>query len=278
MVDPLPQLEDLAVERGTRVLLRADFNVPLRDGRIEDDLRITAALPTIEYLRKRGAEVVCCSHLGRPKGKFDPQCSLAPVAARLSELLGIVVALSPEVAGFESLRRAQSLEPGTVMLIENLRFDPGEEANDPAFAANLSELGDVYVDDAFGAAHRAHASIVGPPLVLPAAAGRLLAREVEVLGGLLAAPKRPFVAILGGAKVSDKLGVIDALLQRCETLLVGGAMAFTFLAARGAQVGDSLVQDDQVEHCRELLRSGRIEIPTDVVAAAEMTASARTRH
>ncbi|MDQ1449290.1 MAG: phosphoglycerate kinase [Actinomycetota bacterium] len=278
MVDPVPQLGDLAVKRGTRVLLRADFNVPLRDGRIEDDLRITAALPTIEYLRQRGAEVVCCSHLGRPKGKVDPQCSLAPVAMRLSELLGIGVPLSPQVAGFESLRRAQSLEPGAVMLIENLRFDPGEEANDPAFAANLTELGDVYVDDAFGAAHRAHASIVGPPLVLPAAAGRLLDREVDVLGGLLDAPKRPFVAILGGAKVSDKLGVIDALLQRCDTLLVGGAMAFTFLAARGAQIGDSLVQDDQIEHCRALLSSGRIEIPTDVVAAAEMTATAQTRH
>jgi phosphoglycerate kinase len=278
MVDPVPQLGDLAVTRGTRVLLRADFNVPLRDGRIEDDLRITAALPTIEYLRQRGAEVVCCSHLGRPKGKVDPQCSLAPVAMRLSELLGIGVPLSPQVAGFESLGRAQSLEPGAVMLIENLRFDPGEEANDPAFAANLTELGDVYVDDAFGAAHRAHASIVGPPLVLPAAAGRLLAREVDVLGGLLDAPKRPFVAILGGAKVSDKLGVIDALLQRCDTLLIGGAMAFTFLAARGSQIGDSLVQDDQIEHCRVLLSSGRIEIPTDVVAAAEMTATAPTRH
>jgi phosphoglycerate kinase len=278
MVDPVPQLGDLAVKRGTRVLLRADFNVPLRDGRIEDDLRITAALPTIEYLRQRGAEVVCCSHLGRPKGKVDPQCSLAPVAMRLSELLGIGVPLSPQVAGFESLRRAQSLEPGAVMLIENLRFDPGEEANDPAFAANLTELADVYVDDAFGAAHRAHASIVGPPLVLPAAAGRLLEREVEVLGGLLDTPKRPFVAILGGAKVSDKLGVIDALLQRCDILLVGGAMAFTFLAARGSQIGDSLVQDDQIEHCRALLSSGRIEIPTDVVVAAEMTAIAQTRH
>ena len=278
MVDPVPQLEDLAVERGTRVLLRADFNVPLHDGRIDDDLRITAALPTIEYLRSRNAKIVCCSHLGRPKGKIDPKYSLEPVAKRLSGLLRVEVDLSPEVAGFESLSRSQSLRPGAVMMIENLRFDPGEEANDPAFAANLTELGDVYVDDAFGAAHRAHASIVGPPLVLPSAAGRLLAREVDVLGGLLHAPKRPFVAILGGVKVSDKLGVIDALLQRCDTLLIGGAMAFTFLAARGADVGDSLVQDDQVEHCRELLKSGRIEIPTDVVAAEKMTASARTRH
>jgi phosphoglycerate kinase len=278
MVDPVPRLEDLEIERGTRVLLRADFNVPLTDGRIEDDLRITAALPTIEYLRRRHAEIVCCSHLGRPKGKVDPKCSLAPVAKRLSELLGIEVGLSPEVAGFESARRAASLRPGEVMLIENLRFDPGEEANDSAFAANLTQLGDVYVDDAFGAAHRAHASIVGPPVVLPAAAGRLLAREVEVLGGLLDAPKRPFVAILGGVKVSDKLGVIDALLKRCDTLLIGGAMAFTFLAARGGHVGDSLVQEDQIDHCRELLATGRIEIPTDVVVAADMTADARTQH
>ena len=278
MVEPVPQLEDLAVGRGTRVLLRADFNVPLHDGKIDDDLRITAALPTIDYLRSRGAEIVCCSHLGRPNGKFDPKYSLAPVAARLSDLLGIGVGLSPEVAGFESVRRAQSLEHGGVMLIENLRFDPGEETNDPAFAANLSDLGDVYVDDAFGAAHRAHASIVGPPLVLPSAAGRLLAREVEVLGGLLDAPKRPFVAILGGVKVSDKLGVLDALLERCDTLLVGGAMAFTFLASQGANVGDSLVQADQVAHCRALMKTGRIEIPTDVVVAAEMTADAQTRH
>ena len=278
MVDPVPQLEQLTLERGTRVLLRADFNVPLRDGHIEDDLRITAALPTIAYLRAHGAEVVCCSHLGRPKGKVDPQYSLAPVARRLGELLGTTVALSPEVAGFESLSRSQSLEPGDVMIIENLRFDPGEEANDPAFAANLSELGDAYVDDAFGAAHRAHASIVGPPLVLPSAAGLLLAREVAALGGLLDQPKHPFVAILGGVKVSDKLGVLDALLERCDTLLIGGAMAFTFLAAQGARVGDSLVQADQVAHCRALMKTGRIEIPTDVVAAAEMTADAPTRH
>jgi phosphoglycerate kinase len=278
MVDPVPQLEDLPLKRGTRVLLRADFNVPLRDGEIDDDLRITAALPTIEYLRERGAEIVCCSHLGRPKGKVDPKYSLAPVARRLGELLDIEVQLSHEVAGFESLGLAQSLEPCDLMLIENLRFDPGEESNDPAFALNLSQLGEVYVDDAFGAAHRAHASIVGPPALLPSAAGLLLAREVEVLGGLLDDPSHPFVAILGGVKVSDKLGVIDALLGRCDRLLIGGAMAFTFLAARGAKVGDSLVQADQLDHCRALLDTGRIEIPTDVVAAADMTPDARTQH
>ncbi len=169
--------------------------------------------------------------------------------------------LSPEVAGFQSVQQSQYLEPGDVMLIENLRFDPGEESNDPAFASNLAELGDVYVDDAFGAAHRAHASIVGPPLVLPSAAGLLLAREVEVLGSLLDAPEHPFVAILGGVKVSDKIGVIDALLERCDRLLIGGAMAFTFLAAQGAHVGDSLVQDDQVEHCRALLATGQHRDP-----------------
>ncbi len=278
MVDPVPQLEDLPLERNKHVLLRADFNVPLRDGKIEDDLRITAALPTIRDLLERETRVICCSHLGRPKGKRDPKYSLAPVAQRLGELLGREVQLSPEVTGFESVRLAECMHPGDVLMLENLRFDPGEEANDPAFATNLTELGDIYVDDAFGAAHRAHASIVGPPVTLPSAAGRLLAREVEVLGGLLDAPKHPFVAILGGAKVSDKLGVIDALLNRVDTLLIGGAMAFTFLVAQGAQVGDSLVEHDQVDHCRELLASGRIAIPTDVVIAQDMAADAKTQH
>ncbi len=282
MVSPVPQLEDLPLHRGTRVLLRADFNVPLRDGEIDDDLRIVAALPTIEWLRERDVPVVCCSHLGRPKGRPDPKYSLAPVARRLGELLDTPVELSPEVAGFESIRIAASMRDCDVVMIENLRFDRGEEANDPAFGANLCQLGDVYVDDAFGAAHRAHASIVGPPYVMPSAAGRLLAREVEVLGGLLDAPKRPFVAVLGGVKVSDKLGVIDALLERCDTMLIGGAMAFTFLVAQGASVGDSLVEDDHVEHCRELLASGRIDVPTDVVIAQDMTADAnrpaRARH
>jgi phosphoglycerate kinase len=277
MVEPVPQLEDLPLRRGTRVLLRADFNVPLREGEITDDLRVTASLPTIEHLRSKGCSVVACSHLGRPKGSPDPRYSLAPVAARLGELLGRPVELSPEVAGFTSMRMAQSLAPGDVMLVENLRFDPGEEACDPAFSTNLSELGDVYVDDAFGAAHRAHASIVGPPRVLPAAAGRLLASEVAALGRLLDDPPRPFVGVLGGAKVSDKLGVIDALLARCDVLLVGGAMAFTFLAAQGHGVGDSLVEADRVGHCRDLLETGRIRLPSDVVVAQELRADAPTR-
>jgi phosphoglycerate kinase len=278
MVDPVPQLEDLPLRRGSRVLLRADFNVPLRDGKIDDDLRITAALPTIEYLLSRHCEIVVCSHLGRPKGTRDPRYSLAPVAQRLGELLGRRVDLSPDVAGFESIRRTQDMDPGDVMMIENLRFEAGEEGCDPAFSTNLCELGDFYVNDAFGAAHRGHASIIGPPAVMPSAAGRLLAREVAVLGGLLDNPARPFVGVLGGVKVSDKLGVIDALLLRCDTLLIGGAMAFTFLAAQGASVGDSVVEADHVAHCRELLESGRIRIPSDVVVAQEMKPDAESRH
>jgi phosphoglycerate kinase len=278
VVDPIPQLESLPLHRGTRVLVRADFNVPLRDGKIEDDLRITASLPTIEWLRERDCKVVCCSHLGRPKGKVDPKYSLAPVAERLGELLGIEVLLTPGVADFAAVRRTETIAPGDVMLVENLRFDPGEEADDPAFATNLSELGDVYVNDAFGAAHRAHASVVGPPRLLPSAAGRLLAREVEVLGGLLDSPKRPFVVVLGGVKVSDKLGVIDALLDHCDQLLIGGAMAFTFLAGQGGNVGDSFVEADQVEHCRKLFATGKILIPTDVVATQEISATATGRH
>jgi len=278
VVEPVPQLESLPLKKGTCVLLRADFNVPMRDGTIEDDLRITASLPTIRWLLERDCKIVACSHLGRPKGKVDPAYSLAPVAQRLGELLGSGVALAHGVADFASVAQAQELGPGRVMMLENLRFDPGEEANDPAFATNLSELGDVYVDDAFGAAHRAHASIVGPPQVLPAAAGRLLAREVEVLSALLDRPKQPFVVVLGGVKVSDKLGVIDALLEHCDQLLIGGAMAFTFLVAQGARVGDSLVEEHQVAHCRKLLETGKVLVPTDVVVTQEISAGAPSRH
>ncbi|MGH9158134.1 MAG: phosphoglycerate kinase [Acidimicrobiales bacterium] len=239
----LPQLEDLPEVSGKRVLLRADFNVPISDGHIDDDLRIRAALPTIEWLQQAGASVTACSHLGRPKGKPDDRFSMAPVRERLAQL-------APEVG-----------------LMENLRFDPGEEANDPAFVERLVEGFDAYANDAFGASHRAHASIVGPPALLPSAAGRLLAREVEVLGGLLDSPARPFVAVLGGAKVSDKLNVIKALLDKVDTLVIGGAMCFTFLLAQGHEVGDSLVQPDWVDACRELLATGAdIRIPTDLLA------------
>ncbi len=240
----VPQLEDLPDLEGRRVLLRADFNVPLdADRHITDDLRIRAALPTIDWLLERGAEVVACTHLGRPKGAPDPRYSVEPVRVRLGELA-----------------------PG-VELMENLRFDPGETANDPAFVERLIAGFDAYVNDAFGASHRAHASIVGPPRTLPSAAGRLLAREVEVLGGLRADPKRPFVAVLGGAKVSDKLGVIEALLDLVDTLLIGGGMAFTFLAAAGHQVGDSLLEADHIDTCRRLLAGGgKILVPEDLVA------------
>jgi phosphoglycerate kinase len=238
----VPVLEDLLPLDGKRVLLRADFNVPIKDGVIVDDLRIKAALPTINWLQEHGASVVACTHLGRPKGAPDPKYSLDPVRARLAELA-----------------------PG-VALLENLRFDPGETANDPAFVARLVEGIDAYVLDAFGAAHRAHASIVGPPRTLPSAAGRLLAREVEVLTGMREHPKRPFVSILGGSKVSDKLGVITALLDVCDTLLIGGGMCFTFLAAQGSSIGNSLFEADQVETCGKLLaeHGERIRIPHDI--------------
>ncbi len=238
----VPQLEDLGDLSGRRVLLRADFNVPLRDGEITDDLRIRAALPTIQWLQAQGATVTACSHLGRPKGAPDPAYSMAPVRERLAELA-----------------------PG-VELLENLRFDPGETANDPAFVQKLIAGHDAYVNDAFGASHRAHASIVGPPKFLPSAAGRLLAKEVEVLLGLRDNPARPFVAVLGGSKVSDKLGVIEALMGVVDTLVIGGGMCFTFLAAQGNQVGASLLEEDQIDTCRRLLESGKIHLPSDITA------------
>jgi phosphoglycerate kinase len=238
----VPVLEDLLPLDGKRVLLRADFNVPTKDGEIVDDLRIRAALPTITWLQGHGATVVACTHLGRPKGAPDPKYTLDPVRARLAELA-----------------------PG-VELLENLRFDPGETANDPAFVAKLVDGIDAYVLDAFGAAHRAHASIVGPPKTLPSAAGRLLAREVEVLTAMRESPKRPFVSILGGSKVSDKLGVITALLDVCDTLVIGGGMCFTFLAAQGSSIGNSLFEPDQVDVCKQLLaeHGDRIRIPHDL--------------
>jgi phosphoglycerate kinase len=273
----LPRLEDLRIERGTRALVRVDCNVPMTDGHIDDDLRITSVLPTINWLRDRHAVVVVCGHLGRPDGKPDPQYSMAPVAARLGELLDCEVLLTPAVIGPRVHPIVASASPGDVVMLENLRFMPGETECDPAFATNLSDLADVYVNEAFGASHRAHASIVGPPRVLPHAGGRLLIREVEVLSGLLGEPKRPFVGVLGGAKVGDKLGVIEALLDRCNAVLVGGAMAFTFLLAQGKSVGDSLVQPDMVDECRRVLATGRVKIPVDIVIARDATADAETR-
>ncbi|HEV7887895.1 MAG TPA: phosphoglycerate kinase [Acidimicrobiales bacterium] len=239
----LPVLEDLPPLRGQRVLLRADFNVPVQDGKITDDLRIRAALPTITWLQAQGATVVACTHFGRPKGEPDPRYSVAPIRARLAELA-----------------------PG-VELLENLRFDPGETGNDPAFVKQLVHGFDAYVNDAFGASHRAHASIVGPPAHLPSAAGRLLAKEVEVLTGLREHPNHPFVAVLGGSKVSDKLKVIQALLDVADEVLIGGGMCFTFLKAQGHPIGSSLCEDDMVATCRALLDGGAaIRLPSDVTA------------
>jgi phosphoglycerate kinase len=242
----VPTLEDLGDVAGKRVLVRTDFNVPMEGPddarRITDDFRIRAALPTIEWLTSRGATVVCASHLGRPKGAPEAKYSMEPVRVRLAELA-----------------------PG-VELLENLRFNAGEEGNSPEFVAQLTKGIDMYVNDAFGAAHRAHASIVGPPRTLPSAAGRLLEREVEVLGGLRENPKRPFVAVLGGAKVSDKLGVIESLLQVVDALVIGGGMCFTFLAAQGYPVGASICELDQVATCRKLLDMGKpIHLPDDIV-------------
>lgn len=279
MADPAapPRLEDLPVAAGRKVLVRIDCNVPLSGGRVADDLRLTTIVPTLDWLRRAGAAVVVCGHLGRPKGRPDPRFGLAPVADRLGDLLAEEVPLAPEVVGERASAMIEALRPGQVMLLENLRFEPGETANDPGFAAALAAPVDLYVNDAFGASHRSHASIVGPPAALPHAGGRLLFREVEALGRLLHAPARPFVAVLGGAKVSDKLGVIDALLDRCDTILVGGAMAFTFHAAQGLAVGDSLVEPDRVEECARLLATGRVRVPSDVVIAREIDAGAETR-
>jgi phosphoglycerate kinase len=273
----LARLEDLPIARGQRVLVRVDFNVPLRDGVVTDDLRITTALPTIEFLLERGATVVGCGHLGRPKGAPDPKYTMAPVAARLTELLGFAVPLAPGVVGPDVQAVVGAVPAGRMALLENLRFEPGETKNDPELVRALVDGCDAYVNEAFGASHRSHASIVGPPGIVPSAGGRLLHREVEVLSRLLDGAAHPFVAVLGGAKVSDKLGVIDALLARCDTILVGGAMAFTFLVAQGHSIGDSLVEPDMVDECRRLLDTGRVRVPTDVVIAREISADAETR-
>ncbi len=247
MINGIPTLEDLGDVTGKRVLVRTDFNVPLHDdgggAAITDDFRIRAALPTINWLRDHGATVVTASHLGRPKGQPNPKYSMDAVRARLAELA-----------------------PG-VELLENLRFDAGEEGNSDEFTANLIDGIDLYVNDAFGASHRAHASIVGPPKTLPSAMGRLLEKEVDVLLGLRNQPKRPFVAVLGGAKISDKLGVVEALLSVVDSLVIGGAMCFTFFAAKGNRIGDSLFEPDQVDTCRRILEnhSAKIHLPQDLV-------------
>jgi phosphoglycerate kinase len=268
---------------GRRVLMRVDYNVPLAAGAVADDTRIRASLPTLEYLRGKGARIVLMSHLGRPKGMRKPEFGLAPVARRLGELLGEEVALAPDCIGPEVEAQAAALAPGRVLLLENLRFHPEEEKNDPLFAAALARLGDVYVNDAFGTAHRAHASTTGVPAILAEKApGFLMERELRYLGSLLVAPGRPFVVLLGGAKVSGKITVIESLLPRLDTLIIGGAMMFTFWRAQGRETGRSLVEEDQIATAETVLRRAaelnrEIVLPIDCVAATDLECATGAR-
>ncbi len=271
-------IRDIDVQ-GKKALVRVDFNVPLEAGKVTDDTRIRAALPTIQYLLDHGAAVILMSHLGRPKGKVVEGLRLDPVAARLSELLGKPVRKLDDCIGPEVEAAAKALQPGEALLLENLRFHPEEEANDLTFAQQLAELADMYVNDAFGAAHRAHASTSGIADVLPAVAGLLMEKEINFLGRALESPEHPFVAILGGAKISDKIGVIENLLDRVEALLIGGGMANTFLLAQGYEMGDSLVEEGSVATAERLLKEGgdRLVLPVDVVIADAFSAEANSR-
>jgi phosphoglycerate kinase len=262
---------------GRRVLVRADFNVPLDGGKVTDDTRIRAALPTLELLRERGAALVVCSHLGRPKGEVVPELSLRPVAERLSSLLGTEVRLAPSVVGGDVDLLARALGPGEVLLLENTRFEPGETENDPRLAEALAELADLYVNDAFGAAHRAHASTEGVARHLPGYAGLLLERELTELGSVVESPQRPLVVVLGGAKVSDKIGVIDRFLELADQILIGGAMCFSFFRAQGIATGDSLVEEAGIELATKALkRAGEsdceLKLPVDLVLGREFAA------
>jgi phosphoglycerate kinase len=268
-------VRDIDVQ-GKRVLVRVDFNVPLSKGDVTDDTRIQAALPTIQYLLDQGATVILASHLGRPKGQVVDDLSLKPVAHRLSDLLGRSVTMLGDCIGPDVEAAVRTAGPGGLLLLENTRFHPGEKSNDPAFAARLAALADLYVNDAFGSAHRAHASTEGVAHLLPAVAGFLMQKELDFLGSALASPRRPFVAILGGAKISDKIGVIEHLLGKVDALLIGGGMANTFLKADGYDVAESLVEDKSLETARDLLRRAgeRLALPVDVTVADRFDADA----
>ena len=267
---------------GKKILLRCDFNVPQdKDtGAITSDKRIVAALPTIKYLLDQGAAVIACSHLGKPKGEWKEKLSLAPVAVRLSQLLGQEVIFAKDVVGDDAKAKAAALQGGQIMLLENLRFDPREEKNDPSFAKELADMAELYVSDAFGSVHRAHASTAGVAAFLPAVSGLLVAKELEIMGGALNDPKRPFVAVLGGAKVSDKIGVINNLLERADTIVIGGGMAYTFAKAQGGSIGKSLCENDKLDYALEMIEKAKkngvkLLLPIDTVAADNFSNDAK---
>ena len=272
-------VEDIDVA-GKKVIVRCDFNVPQDEtGKITDDKRIVAALPTIKYLLGQNAAVILCSHLGRPKGEFKMKYSLAPVAERLSELLGQEVKLAKDVIGEDAKAMAAALQPGQAMLLENVRFHKEEEKNDPAFAKELASMAEVYVNDAFGTAHRAHATTAGLADYLPAVCGYLINKEISIMGKALANPARPFVAILGGAKVSDKIGVINNLIEKCDTIIIGGGMAYTFSKAQGGEIGTSLCEEDKLELANDLIKKAqdkgvKLLLPIDTVCADKFAADA----
>ena len=272
-------VEDIDVS-GKKVIVRCDFNVPQdENGRITDDKRIVAALPTIKYLLEHNAAVILCSHLGRPKGEFKMKYSLAPVAERLSELLGQKVTLAKDVIGEDAKKLAAALKPGEAMLLENVRFHKEEEKNDPAFAKELASMAEIYVNDAFGTAHRAHASTAGIADYLPAVCGFLIQKEISIMGRALADPARPFVAILGGAKVSDKIGVINNLIDKCDTIIIGGGMSYTFMKAMGKEIGTSLCEEDKLDLAKDLMKKAedkgvKLLLPVDTVCADHFAADA----